>query len=510
MRAPTVAELDQELARRSLLDFTTYTYPAYQVNWHHRLICEHLDRFATERDQRLMIFAQPRSGKSELVSRRLPAYILGRNPDASIIAASYGADLARRMNRDVQRIMDDDNYRALFPSSQLAGKNVRSDAHGSYLRNSDMFEVVGHKGYYMGVGVGGSLTGSGAFYMLLDDPVKNRKEANSATYRQATWEWYTSTFFTRLAPGGNILLIVTRWHEDDLAGRLLAAAKADPHADQWTVLTLPAVAEKPVAAYDPRQPGEVLWPVRWDADEMRRKRAVVGERDWASLYQQRPAPDEGEIFKRVHWRYWQPRGANLPPVTVPMADGSVREVEPVELPGRFDEMLQSWDLAFKDTANSDFVAGMVLGRLGADKYMLDYLCERLGITDTMQAIRDWRTKWPKATAILIEDKANGPAVIQMLRKDIAGLIPVTPEGGKVSRAYAAAPEVESGNVYLPHPHVAAWVGGFIANAAAFPNAAHDDDVDAFTQAIIRWQAGGGAVSVPAAVSSAESVKEMFG
>lgn len=487
MALPTLDEIDRELARRSLFDFTLYTYPGYLLNWHHGLICEHLDRFVTLPDQRLMIFAQPRSGKSELVSRRLPAYILGRNPDAGVIAASYGADLARRMNRDVQRIIDTAEYRRLFPGTQLWGKNVRSVADGSYLRNSDLFEVVGQKGFYMGVGVGGALTGMGGQYLLIDDPVKNRKEANSATYRQAVWEWYTSTFYTRLAPGGSILLIVTRWHEDDLAGRLLAAAATEPDADQWTVISLPAVAEEPVAAYDPRRPGQVLWPTRWDADEMRRKRAVVGERDWASLYQQRPAPDEGEIFKRHHWRYWQPKGANLPPVAVTMADGSVIEVKAVELPERFDDMVQSWDLAFKDTANSDFVAGQVLGRLGANKYMLDYLCERLGITATMDAIRAWGVKWPRATAKLIEDKANGPAVVQMLRGEVAGLIAVEPEGGKVSRAYAAQPEVESGNVYLPHPKLAPWVVKFVENAAAFPNAAHDDDIDAFTQAIIRWQ-----------------------
>ena len=338
MNLPALADVDAELARRSLLDFTTYTYPAYEVNWHHRLICEHLDGFATLRRQRLMIFAQPRSGKSELVSRRLPAYILGRDPNATIIAASYGSDLARRMNRDVQRIIDSPEYWRLFPNTQLWGRNVRSVADGSYLRNSDLFEIVEYRGYYMASGVGGALTGMGSQFMILDDPVKNRKEANSATYRQSVWEWYTSTFYTRLAPGGNILLIVTRWHEDDLAGRLIAAAKADSKADQWTVLNLPAVAEDPVAPYDPRQPGEVLWPTRWDAAEMARKRAAVGERDWASLYQQRPSPDEGEIFKRHHWRYWQPRGANLPPVTVTMADSSVIQVEAVELPARFDDM----------------------------------------------------------------------------------------------------------------------------------------------------------------------------
>ena len=510
MNLPALSDVDAELARRHLLDFTTYTYPGYQVNWHHELIASHLDNFVALQNQRLMVFSFPRSGKSELVSRRLPAYILGRDPDAAIIATSYSASLASAMNRDVQRIIDSEEYRRLFPGTTLWGKNVRSDAKGSWLRNSDLFEVVGHRGYYLSTGVGGGITGRGGRYLLIDDPVKNRKEANSPTYRNAVWEWYTSTLYTRLAPGGNILLIVTRWHEDDLAGRLLAAAQADPHADQWTVLTLPAVAEEPVARYDPRKPGDVLWPVRWDAAEMRRKRAVVGERDWASLYQQRPAPDEGEIFKRQHWRYWQPRGAKLPPVTVTMGDGSVVEVTAVELPIRFDEIVQSWDCTFKDTATSDFVAGQVLGRLGADKYMLDYVNDRMDIVVTMAAIEAWTVKWPKAIAKLIEDKANGPAVIQMLRKKVAGLIAVTPEGGKVSRAYAAAPEVESGNVYLPHPNIAAWTNGFINNAAAFPNAAHDDDVDAFTQAIIRWQAGAQVVTTGATVSSAARIKEMLG
>ncbi len=142
--------------------------------------------------------------------------------------------------------------------------------------------------------------------------------------------------------------------------------------------------------------------------------------------------------------------------------------------------------------------------------MLDYLLERLGITATMAAIRAWTGKWPKAIAKLIEDKANGPAVMQMLGREVAGLIPVQPEGGKVSRAYAAAPEVESGNVYLPHPSISTWTNGFINNCAAFPNAAHDDDVDAFTQAIIRWQAGGGVPASEPVVSSSARVEEMFG
>ena len=497
-------------ARASLLPFTTYTMPGYQVNWHHQLVCGYLDRFAAGDIKRLMIFQPPRTGKSELVSRRLPAFMLGHNPDLTIIAASYGADLARRMNRDVQRIIDSEPYRKLFSGTQLSGKNVRADAQGTWLRNSDMFEVVGRAGYYIGVGVGGAVTGMGAHVAIVDDPVKNRKEANSPTYQAAIFDWYTSTLYTRLTPDGQVLLTVTRWHEMDLAGRLLRLAETDPEADQWEVVTLPAIAEEPVAHYDQRRPGDALWATRWGVDKLRAVEKTVGSRDWASLYQQRPAPDAGDIFKRASWRYWQPAGANLPPVLVSLADGGVLQVEAEKLPLAFDEILQSWDLAFKKTDTSDFVAGMVLGRKGATKYVLDYICQRLDVTETMQAIAHFTRKWPKATAKLIEDKANGPAVVTMLKGQLTGLIAVEPEGGKVSRAYAAQPEVEAGNVYLPHPALYGWVDGFITNCAAFPNAANDDDVDAFTQAIIRWQGRETAAAGAAQVTTGQHLKELFG
>lgn len=510
MKLPSLAEIDAELARRRLLNFTMYTMPGYQVNWHHEVVCEYLDRFVSGEIKRLMIFQPPRTGKSELVSRRLPAFILGRNPDATIIATSYGADLARRMNRDVQRIMDSEAYMRLFPNSLLYGKNVRSMAKGSWLRNSDMFEVVGHAGYYMGTGVGGAITGMGANYVIIDDPVKNRKEANSAAYQKSVFDWYTSTLYTRLAPDGQVLVTLTRWHELDLAGQLLKLAASDADADQWTVVCLPAVAESPVAPYDRRQVGEALWPARWGEAKLRTIRKTVGSRDWASLYQQRPAPEEGNIFKRHWWRFWQPRGAKLPPVLVTV-DEKVVEVAPVELPLSFDEMIQSWDLSFKGTDASDFVAGQVWGRHGANKYLLDYVLERLDVIGAMKEIARLTEKWPSAIGKLIEDKANGPAVITMLRGKVSGLIAVEPEGGKVSRAYAAQPEVEAGNVFLPHPALYGWVDGFIGSCAAFPNAAHDDDVDAFTQAIIRWQGVVTMVTTAAAeVTSERLMAELFG
>lgn len=479
--------LARRKARSNLLDFTLYTYHQYEVNWHHRLVCQYLDQFVSGEIKRLMIFMPPRNGKSELVSRRLPAYLLGKNPDYTIIACSYGAELARRMNRDVQRIMDDASYRQLFPDTQLFGQNVRSVAQGTWLRNSDMFEVVGHRGYYLSTGVGGSITGSGAHVAIIDDPIKNRKEADSSTYRKSIYEWYTSTLLTRLTPEGQILLTVTRWHEDDLPGQLLWLSEHEEEADQWTIIKLPARAKEPIAPYDIRRAGDALWPARWSAQKLVKVEKSVGPRDFASLFQQEPSVEEGNIFKKTAWRYWIPKGSTLPNVLVQTENGKFQEIIPVELPGEFDILLQSWDLNFKDTATSDFVAGMVMGKKDANRYILDYTMERYGISETMTLIKTWTIKWPKALAKLIEEKANGAAVIQLLRNKVPGLIPVNPEGGKISRAYGAQPLVESGNVFLPHPLLYTWVAAFILNAGSFPNAAHDDDIDAFTQAMIYFQ-----------------------
>lgn len=494
MQVPTLDEINVALARKSLLEFTKYTMPEYRPNWHHEVMCEYLDKFVNLEIKRLMIFTAPRHGKSQLVSRHLPAYILGRNPDAPIIAASYGADLARRMNRDVQRIIDSPSYARVFPNTRLFGKNIRTVAGGSWLRNSDEFEVVEYNGYYRGAGVGGAMTGMGSLYSIIDDPVKNRQDASSATVRQSLWDWYTSTFRTRLAPGGGILITVTRWHEDGLEARLLRLAESSPDAEQWTVVSLPAIAEEPLAPYDIRQPGEPLWASQYGLDELNATRTTLGSYEWNALYQQRPSPDSGGIFKRHWWRYWKPCNAKLPPVSVSVIDEETQEsklieIEAVPLPFEFDQMLQSWDLTFKDTKNSDYVAGQVWGRVGASKYMLDYYRERADINRTIREIAVFSDKWPQTYAKLIEDKANGPAVIQLLQGKIDGLIAVNPEGGKESRAHAAAPSVESGNVYLPHPALYTWVNEFITNCSAFPNAAHDDDVDAFTQAMIRWSRG---------------------
>lgn len=450
----------RELARRHMADFVQYVDSRYCMNWHHKLLCDSLDRFVAGEIPNMMVFMPPRHGKSELVSRKLPAFILGRNPDTSIISCSYSADLASRMNRDVQRIMDTGKYHELFPGSALFGKNIRSVANGTFLRNSDIFEIVGHHGVYRSAGVGGGITGMGGEFIIIDDPVKNREDADSPTMREKIWDWYTSTLFTRLEKNGRILITLTRWHEDDLAGRLLAKAQeAGENNINWTVIDLPAICEgSDKKAYDIREDGQALWPGKFDEQALHRIKTAVGSRDWSALYQQRPTSSAGDIFKRGWWQYWK------------------------ALPSRLSDYVQSWDCTFKDVNTADYVVGQVWGRNGADRYLLDQVRGRMTFTETLDAMRNFSAKWPRATRKLVEDKANGTAVMDVLKHELPGLIPITPVGGKVSRAYAVTAVMEAGNVYIPHPTVAPWVNDFVEEHAAFPTGAHDDQVDATTQA----------------------------
>jgi predicted phage terminase large subunit-like protein len=233
---------------------------------------------------------------------------------------------------------------------------------------------------------------------------------------------------------------------------------------------------------DPRTTaGELLWPQKLDTGALEDFKTTLGSYRYAGQFQQRPAPIGGGMLKKHWWKYWQPRGANLPPVPVKMPDGSIEQRKAVDLPSRFHTQLQTWDMAFKDTKHADFVVGQVQAAQGADRYLLDQMRDRLDLPGTLLAVRRLSARWPEAHLKLVEDKANGPAVIQSLRHEIAGFVEVHPEGGKVSRAAGASPQLESGNWYLPHPMLAPWVEEFIGECTAFPNGAHDDQVDAWSQ-----------------------------
>lgn len=462
-RAEAASELLQRRrARKGVLDFTCYTKPDYEVNWHHKVICDYLDRFVAGEIPRLMFFMPPRHGKSELVSRRLPAYIFGRNPEVSIISCSYGADLASRMNRDVQRIIDSPNYQRLFPGTQLSSPRSWT-TQGKFLRNSDIFEIVGHTGVYRSAGVGGGITGMGCHYGIIDDPIKNREQANSETFREAVWEWYTSTFYTRLEKDAQILLTMTRWHEDDLAGRLLA--QSEKEGEEWVVVSFPAISEEERHPDDPRGPNEPLWPGKYSLDRLKNIKTLLGPYQWSALYQQHPTPAEGEILKHYWWRYYYELPEKIP---------------------NFHEVLQSWDMAFKDTESSARVCGQVWGRIGANFYLLDEVADQMDFPTTLKAVLRMTKKWPHAVKKLIEDKANGPAIIAMLKNKVPGLIPINPRGSKVARASAVSGLIEAGNVYLPHPSIAPWVEDFVQECSLFPRGKYADRVDTMSQALSQW------------------------
>lgn len=393
-----------------------------------------------------MVFMPPRHGKSEFISRYSTAWILGKFPDTRIILASYEADFAATWGRKARDLLEEHGP-SLF-GIRVSGKSSAANR----------WDIEGHEGGMVTAGVNGPITGKGADIGIIDDPVKNDQEAMSVTYQERTYEWYKSTFRTRLQRDGAIILIMTRWHENDLAGKLLAAQEED--GEKWEVVNLPAIAEEEDLLG--RDPGQPLCSDLFTKEALGSIEKAIGSFWWASLYQQRPSPAEGGILKRSWWQYYR------------------------QTPDRFDEVIQSWDMAFKDTKTADFVVGQVWGRKGADKYLLDQVRGRMDFPATVQAVRSLSAKWPQARNKLVEDKANGPAVIATLKNEIPGLIAVNPEGGKVVRAQAASPDIEAGNVYLPNPSVAPWVHDFIEECAAFPNGANDDQVDAMTQALIRF------------------------
>lgn len=276
---PTLQEVKAARARRSLLRFTEYTNEQYQRAAHHELIAERLEAVERGEIDRLMIFMPPRHGKSELASKRFPAWCLGKNPKRQIIAASYNSDLASDFGRNVRNLVAEPEYGQVFPGVSLA-----PDSQAANRLNTN------HGGTYVAAGVGTAVTGRGAHIALIDDPFKDREEADSERRRELVWDWYRSTLFTRLMPGGAIVLIQTRWHEDDLAGRLL-----EQDRDQWDVLELPAISKN----------YEALWPEWYPVEALERIRETIGPREWSALYQQQPQPDEGTFFKREWFKTWE-------------------------------------------------------------------------------------------------------------------------------------------------------------------------------------------------------------
>jgi len=407
----------------------------------------------------------PRHGKSEMTSHWFPVWYLAHFPEGRIILCSYEADFAASWGRKVKATVKKH-------AAQLDIQMSRDSTAATRWNLST-------GGGMVTASVRGPVTGKGGNLIVVDDPIKNFEEAYSERTRQRTWEWWTSTLRTRFEPGASVVVVMTRWHEDDLVGRLLKQSK-----DAWKEIRMPAVAEDDDDAIG-RHEGEALWPARYTEKMLEATKGEVGSLVWAGLYQQRPMPLEGGMFKRVWNRFWHPLDVVPPPVIVALPDGETHTCGQMAIPKRFDEVLQSWDLPFKGKKKSDYVAGQVWGRLGADCFLLDQERGKREFPRQLAAFKALTLRWPNAQRKLVEDAANAAALISTLRDKIPGIVAVPAKGSKEARAAAVSASFESGNIYLPHPSIAPWMDDYMQELATFPGSRHDDQVDATTQALAR-------------------------
>ncbi len=469
--------------RSSLLAFIQATKSDYVIDPFHVQLCHIMERFyrlvVQRKRPRFMVFAPPRHGKSQIVSRHFPAWVLGKSPSMEVAIGAYGTSLGLEFSSDVQDIMSTPEYHAIFPRSVLSGTEWAARNMGA--RRADYFRLVAQEGRFRAIGRKGSITGKGknVDVLLIDDPIKDHAEAESPAFRDETWHWYNPTLITRLQQGGGVMITLTRWHLDDLAGRLLEM-QTQPGADQWEVFTFPALegcencdgCRDNSGGVDPEKHAcRPLAPHRFSHQEMLLRRANMVPKAWDALYQGSPSSLTGGILPADKWKYYGGPGQ-------------------IALPDlrQFSFIVASWDSTFAQTEGADFCCGQVWACRGSERWLLDYILEKMSFTRFKNAIREMRYKHPRTSWTLIENKANGPAVIDTLHSEITGLQPIEPEGGKIARAWAASSDLAAGNIFIPDPSIAPWVGAFVHRCAVFPanldKAGSDDDVDAFTQMLI--------------------------
>jgi predicted phage terminase large subunit-like protein len=467
---------------RSLAAYAKAAWPLIEPGttlvwgWHLDAVCEHLEAVTDGEIRNLLITIPPRSGKSTLTSVMWPTWSWIKRPEMRWLFASYAQTLSTRDALRSRRIIQSAWYQERWGHVyRLTGD-----------QNQKMRYENDRQGFRIASSVGGSNTGEGADCLVADD-AHNLAEIHSETVRQGVLTWWDEVMSSRLndPKTGAKVIIMQRAHEADLAGHVL---------DQggYQHLNLPMEYEPTTYSFhghvvDPRtELGELLCPDRIGAKENEDLKVRLGSAAYSGQYGQKPTPAGGGLFKEWWWRYWCPADQPMPPVMVKNAEGEHVAIAPIPLPEQFEELIQSWDMAFKDLKTSDFVAGGVWGRLGSRKFLLDLSYGRMDFVKTCTAVQELSAKWPRAVAKLVEDKANGTAVMNSLRGKVSGLIAVEPEGSKFARASAVSPEVEAGDVFLPHPLLFPWVQPFIHEHTMFPNGAHDDRVDHTSQALARW------------------------
>lgn len=396
----------------------------------------------------LAIMTPPQHGKSMTVTEAFVSWYVGKHPTKRCILVAYNDSFAERFGRRNQEKVEEYGG-ALFGVKRGTGAKKWTKAE---------WELDGVPGSVISRGIMSGITGNPADLMVIDDPIKNREEADSETYRRKLWEAWTETLKTRLQAGAKVIVIMTPWHEDDLIGRIIR------HEENVTVLRLPVEAEE----NDPlgRSPGDALCPElgknnAW-LEEFKRIQlndpTKGGARAWSALYMCSPRTEGGNIIKRDWWRYYNP--------------DEIKE---------FGSSYISVDAAFKDGDDNDFVAIQVWGKRGIDFYLRHSCNKHLNFEGTIREILTLRAIYRDATRVLVEDKANGSAIIQTLQHRIPGVIGINPSGGKKSRVEAVSAAIETGHAYLPEN--APWVAEFVEQCTAFPAGKHDDMVDSMSQCL---------------------------
>jgi predicted phage terminase large subunit-like protein len=453
-------------AKERLHDYILFTNPKYKVSLFSELVCSALDQFILDvvRGLRpvLILQAPPQHGKSEIVSRKLPAFLLGKFPDLRIAAASYSDDLALSMAQDVRRNLASYDHRALFP---ISGEKRKFDVN----RMGEFSSPAG-TGSYLGVGVGAGLTGRPMDIGIIDDPTKNEQEALSSTTKERHKAWYQSVFTTRLSENSGQIVMATSWAEDDLPAWIAQQFDGDQRLNH---LRFPAINSPSETGYNPALPDGALVPSLHSLEKLQETKSLLSDYWWSALYQQSPKSIGGNVFKEIGIHYYLPK----------------------DLPEKFDKVLDSWDCTFKDTDGTDYVVGQKWGKRGANCYLLFQVRARMGFVETSSQVEKLAKMRPLPHVILIEDKANGPAVIDFLKKTVPRLFPVEPDGSKLARAHAVTGIWEAGNVFLPDPSIAssyfvttgrpdkAGTKALTDELTIFNAGANDDQVDALTQAL---------------------------
>lgn len=445
----------------------------------------------------LRVSMPPRSGKSLLISVYFLIWLLRHHPDWKIGLISHTPSLAVSWGRAVRRLIEE--------HGATLGLALASDAGAA-----SEWQTTGGGGIVSRSAPGQSVTGLGFKVLIVDDIVKDFASAHSQVQRDAIWDYWRANSYTRLEPPALVIVVGTRWHEDDFLGRL-ASVEYDGDPDRWEVIEFPAIAETNDVLG--RSPGEPLMsPLLDESPEQAIARyadikETIGSYAFDAIYQQRPGKAKGAIFDLGWWKYWT---TNPEKAT---EDGRVVLLDPTTLSRA--RWLDSWDCAFKGLTSSDYVVGQRWVRVGPRRYLIASTRARRTFTSTLDVMRKWAN--PFGTSVpcsafvherAVEDKANGTAVIDVLTEEIAGMVAINPTTSKTARARAVTPECESGHVFLPLPSDPGneWVQDLLDEVRNFPTGAHDDQVDALSQALTRLrEARAGSVTVPGRVTRLPSV-----